>query len=393
MIALECKLSGSLNPSQSFERFGASQISVPNRRLRSLDIPHDKIEARQLIRERCPVVAGVYGWIDRAGELIYVGYSSKLQQRLLTYLLESDEARKEYRVKERSVKLVWEEIGHQLAAQLRELELIRRFQPLMNRKGRSIRSATAYLRIEGGNASRVTFSEAAPPKGELSWGPLPMNRRMIDAVQQLNLTFGLADCSREVPLTTVGQNTEANSVEYGCLRGETGSCSAPCAPECTAEKYAAQVQQTQKFLDGEAIEVIDHLKTSMEKSKSTRDYHAAARQRDRWQALEYLQYELELLRNPTLHEMVYAPAINGRRYWFIIRNSMVEWVGREPNRPEQASTSLLNLNASAASPYGVQTDRTMQQIVNHWFHSHPVEIESTLTLKDARNHCSSVIKS
>jgi excinuclease ABC subunit C len=104
-----------------------------------MQVTPDAAAMRANLRAVCPLTAGVYGWINGAGELIYVGYSQALQTRLLTYFSDGERGGKERRVARHAVRLVWEAVGHPFAAQLRELELIRRFHPRLNRRGRNDR--------------------------------------------------------------------------------------------------------------------------------------------------------------------------------------------------------------------------------------------------------------
>ncbi len=43
----------------------------------------------KLVSQSCPAGAGVYGMLDRAGDLIYVGKSKSLRHRLMSYFTDS----------------------------------------------------------------------------------------------------------------------------------------------------------------------------------------------------------------------------------------------------------------------------------------------------------------
>lgn len=405
---------------ETFTRFGPSLISLPNRKLRSFDLPsesgksrpsinrasspsaflpltqslptgekgfetanYDLGLARQLVREQCRQVAGVYGWVDRAGELIYVGYSANLPNRLLTYFSESDEDRKETRIAARSVRLVWEEVGHPLAAELRELELIRRFHPRMNRQGKTARRKTGYLCLRTERLPRVRVVDELPDDTRQSWGPMTANRRVIDAVHALNLSFGLADCSADDRLW--------NSIDK-CLRFDTGSCSGPCDGSCSAEDYEIRLNAAVEFLDSANAGLIDALKQRMEVCKQQRNFHAAARWRDQWQLLEYLQQTVALQCHPEKHEFVYAPSIGRNRYWFAVRHSQVCAVGRAPTDATSASAISEKMRKNLANaPDGEAIDRGQQNILNRWFRQQPEELSATFSMAEAQRRCKQLI--
>src|SRR3954467_12747816 len=94
-------------------------------RSRTLPVAADLGEVRASIRTFCPARSGVYGMVDACGRLIYVGMSIALRKRLVTYFHGGASIRKECRIANDTEQLVWEVVGHELASQLRELELIR----------------------------------------------------------------------------------------------------------------------------------------------------------------------------------------------------------------------------------------------------------------------------
>ena len=71
----------------------------------------------------------VYGMIDDRVRLIYVGKAKNLRSRLLSYFPENSRDPKAGKIISRTKRLVWEQSGDELAALLRELELIQRIRP------------------------------------------------------------------------------------------------------------------------------------------------------------------------------------------------------------------------------------------------------------------------
>src|SRR5262245_66178237 len=87
------------------------------------------------IRDACPPRPGVYGMVDDAGELIYVGKAKALRARLLSYFRTYSRDPKAGRILHRARAIVWELVPSEFAALLRELELIRRWRPRFNVAG------------------------------------------------------------------------------------------------------------------------------------------------------------------------------------------------------------------------------------------------------------------
>ena len=112
---------------RAFKCFGPSILVQQMRgRIRSIEFPTDRIEARKLIRDKCPLVPGVYGWLDENRQLAYVGKSKALRKRLLSYFAKNPTDSKVQRLRTQCRHIVWEPISHELLALIRETELIHR---------------------------------------------------------------------------------------------------------------------------------------------------------------------------------------------------------------------------------------------------------------------------
>ena len=146
---------------------------------------------RTEIRERVPDAPGVYGMVDRQRTLIYVGVSQRLRQRLQTYFLKRSLHGKESRISGYARTLVWQPAGHGLTALLRELELIRRFRPKFNVRGKSERAGRGYLFLTSGEAPHFRVDRFPARGAKHSWGPLPSGRGTRAAVERLNYHFQL----------------------------------------------------------------------------------------------------------------------------------------------------------------------------------------------------------
>src|SRR5262245_3805366 len=183
-----------------FRGFGRSEFWPFRARLKSLAIGDDFADVRRSLRESCPARSGVYGMIDARNRLIYVGMSIALRKRLMTYFQSRPPIRKECRIAEGTDRLVWEVLGHELAAQLRELELIRRHQPRFNVKGRQPDRPLGYIYMSREDAPRVRVGRGVPKGVRYSWGPLAINWRIKESLEVANRYFKLSDCPASVPM-------------------------------------------------------------------------------------------------------------------------------------------------------------------------------------------------
>ena len=244
------------------------------------------------------VVTFDYGMLDREGQLIYVGMSAKLCDRLLTYFTAGDDGAKEQRIAKHARQVIWETGVHEFSVQLRELELIRRWQPRFNRRGRLESDRCGYICLTTDEAPHFHVARQPPRGARRSWGPVRISRTLLAAIERLNHVFQLRDCSRDVPVRFADQRMLFEQVwQAGCLRGSLASCSAPCAAGCSRPEYYRQVEQAVAFLDGEDRQVIERIESAMREASERHDFERAIGHRDALQELTYLSDQLQLLRD------------------------------------------------------------------------------------------------
>ena len=118
-------------------------------------------ELRKRVMESCPKVPGVYGMLDRKGNLIYVGKSKSLRSRLLSYFAASNAREKGGRIIENTRAIEWETQPSEFAALVREQHLIRKFAPRWNVQGVPQRQRPVFLCL--GRNPAFFFLAAVPP--------------------------------------------------------------------------------------------------------------------------------------------------------------------------------------------------------------------------------------
>src|SRR5262249_21999495 len=116
---------------------------------------------RVKVRQECPGRPGVYGMLNQNGQLVYVGKAKSLRARLLSYFRVKSGDPKAARIIRDARQIVWEPVASEFAALLRELELIRRFEPYHNVHGQPKRRRRVYLCL--GRQPAYVFATRKPP--------------------------------------------------------------------------------------------------------------------------------------------------------------------------------------------------------------------------------------
>ncbi len=283
-------------------------------------------ELRREIVRSCPQVPGVYGVLDRKGELIYVGKSKSLRSRLLSYFAASNSEEKGGRIIEQARAIQWETQPSEFASLIREQQLIRRLSPRWNVQEVPRRQRPVYLCL-GRPPAEYFFVAAKPPVGcRAVEGPFLGARRMARAVEALNKTFKLRDCSQK-QVFRFAEQLQLFDLDYrpGCLRYELGTCLGPCAAACTRDAYDAQVNAAESFLDGFNDEPLVVVRELMEQSSDHHQYELAARCRDTLKSLEYLHRKLSILAQARRdYTFVYAVAgFDNCHTWYLIHSGEI----------------------------------------------------------------------
>lgn len=250
---------------------GRSRFLVRSPSTSKLPIATSAKEFRAMIRSHLPDQPGVYAMVDRNADIAYVGKSIQLRERVLNYFVDSPTAlpgkarpRKEHRIGQQTRHLLWQPVGHELIALLRELELIQSLRPKFNVRGTVERGRAGYVFLTADEAP--TFRTAAlPSRGAVhSWGPILLTRSVREAVLKLNHVFGLRDCSTKIHIVYRDQGLLWDEQhEAGCLRAAFGACLSPCAQGCSRDEYATAVRRAVGFLDGDDQSILDQLATEM----------------------------------------------------------------------------------------------------------------------------------
>jgi excinuclease ABC subunit C len=357
---------------EAFTGFGPCALTGADRPLCTFHARRAR-KLRRAVREYAPRLPGVYGMLDGAGELIYVGKARSLRNRLLSYFRPSRDD-KAARIVQEARGLVWEVLADEFAALLRELELIRRWQPRFNVQGMPRRHRRCYICL-GRTPAPYAFVAARPPRTAIAtFGPVPGVRRARESARHLNDWYRLRDCPQKQPMIFADQG-ELFPVLHtpGCIRHDIGTCLGPCAAACSQPDYSFHVQAARDFLDGKDDSPLEILERDMTAASAALQFERAAVLRDRLDSLRWLGRHLGRLRQAVCRSAVYPVTGQEGVSWYLIRHGLVRAVVSPGN--EDCRAALANLDEvfqsgpTPAGPPGIdEVDGVL--LVAGWFARH-----------------------
>ncbi len=324
------------------------------------------------VRRHCPALPGIYGMIDPNGELIYVGKAKSLRARLLSYFRPRSRDRKAERIILDTARLDWEVAPNEFSALLRELELIRRFQPHYNVQGMPRRRRRCFI-VVGRRPAPYAYVVTKPPRKSLGcFGPLPGLQRTRDAVRRLNDWYRLRDCPQSQKMIFSDQ-PELFPLERtpGCLRHDIGNCLAPCAAACSRKEYDSHVQALLDFLQGKDATPLEQLEREMNEAAAEQQFERAALLRDRLDALQWLFLHLDRVRQARTLSFAYpVQGHDGSTLWYLIRQGVVRGAVRSLEDEASVVQSLFRTEANGP-PSLDEIDGVL--LVASWFRKHRTE--------------------
>ena len=360
-------------------RTGRGAFTLP---LPTADLEGLRRKVRLLAEQR----PAVYRMVDASGQVLYVGKAKRLRGRLQSYFHARFPEDKAARILRAAHDITWDYVPSEFAAHLGELRDIRRWRPPYNIAMNRRRNA-AFLAILESRAPKLAVTASTTKDAARYYGPLPSPARAQEAMRVLNDLLGLRDCADRMPIAFAGQGDLFEAPrQAGCARYELGTCSGPCTGLVTERDYRDRVAAAAAFLEGVAIAPIDRIVTSMVSASDRGEFEAAARWRERFEAMEWLLGATTRARAAVdLLTFVYRDTgAFGDDRVYLIRQGLVRASYPWPETPiEEAAFRAvvegeLVGDAAPAPLQAGQIDEVL--LVMSWFRRHPEAMRRTQPL-------------
>jgi excinuclease ABC subunit C len=229
---------------------------------------------------RLPEQPGVYLWMNRAGETIYVGKARALRDRVRSYLAAAGMSPRHDALLDEitSVEvIVTDSVMEALAL---ENNLIKQRSPKYNILLRDDKNYP-YLQLTTSEAfPRMLVARHVERDGDFYAGPfLPakLARRTMGLAHRL---FGIRSCNEVI----TGQRGRP------CLEYDIKRCIGPCVAEiCSQEQYGVAVANARLLLEGRNDELIDTLRERMVDASEQQRFEEAAQLRDALRTVQILR--------------------------------------------------------------------------------------------------------
>ena len=240
---------------------------------------------------RLPEQPGVYLYLNRAGETIYVGKARALRDRVRSYLGARGTSPKTEALLDDATGLeviVTDSVVEALAL---ENNLIKERSPKYNIKLRDDKTYP-YLRLSASEAfPRVSVVRRVSNDGDYYAGPFMPAALAWQTRSLSHKLFGIRSCSEVI----TGQRGRP------CLEYDIKRCLAPCvAAICTQDQYQHAVRDARLMLEGRTEELVTDLESRMYAAADEERFEQAAQLRDTIRTLETLRDRQQKMATPRM---------------------------------------------------------------------------------------------
>ena len=300
---------------------------------------HIAVELRARVRALAENRPAVYRMLGPNEEVIYVGKSISLRNRLLSYF-RADRGEKATEIISHTRRIEWDYVPSEFASLLLEMKLIQRWRPVFNVQHKS-ETNFCFIKLTCEDAPRLMVTVQVLNDGANYYGPFRGRGMVRDVLREVSDALELRDCSPKVRLRFADQ-MDLFSPDYTpkCIRADVHKCLAPCAGRCTRTEYEARVIEARKFLEGDVRKPLNVLNQRMQVAADRMNFEYAAQLRDRATRLEEARYELIAARSSveSLTFMYHVKGWAGDDRIYVIRRGSIraEWPVPEDRNEREA---------------------------------------------------------
>ena len=244
-----------------------------------------------------PTVPGVYIMKNSADEIIYVGKSKKLKNRVTTYFTGNNHTPKTAKMVSQVADFDYIVCKTEIEALTLENVLIKRHMPKYNIRLKDSKSYP-YIKVTNEEFPRLLVTRERGADRAKYYGPYQGASYAYGAIDAVVKIFALPTCKRSFP-RDIGR-------ERPCIYKDMGRCIAPCTGNIAPEEYRERIKSAERVLDGNTAEAREMLRADMDRAAEMLEFERAAAIRDQIVALDRLSEKQKVVADVKVNRDVFA---------------------------------------------------------------------------------------
>ena len=244
-----------------------------------------------------PQTPGVYIMKNESDEIIYVGKSKKLKNRVTSYFTGNNHTVKTARMVSLVRDFDYIVCNTEIEALTLENVLIKKHSPKYNIKLKDAKSYP-YIKVTSDIYPRLFVTRDRKSDKSRYFGPYQGASSAHSALETVVRIFALPTCKRSFP-KDIGK-------ERPCIYRDMGRCIAPCTGNISAEEFRATVKCAEWVLDGNIKGTREMLEGEMIDAAEKLQFERAASLRDSINALNKLSEKQKVVADERVNRDVFA---------------------------------------------------------------------------------------
>jgi excinuclease ABC subunit C len=272
---------------------------------------------------KAPTKPGIYKWLGKNEEVLYVGKAKNLKNRLKSYVQKPDKSLGPWKMAliGKIADVDWTVTETEIEALILETNLIKELKPKYNVMMKDDKNYV-YVRITINDAYpsfsvvRLMEDDGARPNRHSSgqakyFGPFLTAYKINRTLDMLHAVYDFKACKRSIDMLNkehasrrrelchaeeedakrpTSRSTQLAPPQHDklkpCLDSQIGKCCGLCTGKISREEYGRRVEEIIRFFKGDRKGVITELQKKMEEAASAKKFEKAAMLRD---TLAYIQ--------------------------------------------------------------------------------------------------------
>ena len=295
------------------------------------DNENENIESLKKRVSKAPEGPGIYKWMDKNGNVIYIGKAKNIKNRLKSYLQKPDKTAglpAEARPAPRSFSEVgraqagpWKEMmqkqiadfdvtitNSELEALVLETNLIKENKPKYNVLMKDDKSYL-FVQISKEPYPQIEIVRKGVAPDTIGFGPFTGKMDIRKTLDMLHAIYPYKACKKS--LDSLNRGAELSGEP--CLEEQIGECCGLCIRKLEKEEYSDRILNVIKFLKGDRKPTINKLTEEMKNSAENKKFERAAKLRDALAAIEKME-EKQLVSDASGEDMdvIGMSVLNGK---------------------------------------------------------------------------------
>ena len=249
-----------------------------------------------------PLTPGIYIMKDKNGNIIYIGKSRKLKNRVSQYFQQSKKNIKTLQMVSKIEDFEYILCKTEIEALTLENLLIKQHSPKYNIKLKDAKNYP-YIKITADAYPRLVFTRTRRADKAKYFGPFSGASAAYSILDTIHKLLGIPNCKRVFP-RDIGK-------ERPCIYYQMGKCCGVCTGRVSQEEYARLIRCAADILKGHTKTSVEMLEEKMFAYAEKEQFEAAARLRDTIKALHQLKEKQNVVADPETNADVFGLYTDG----------------------------------------------------------------------------------